>query len=99
MRFPRASSPRSGAPFFGHVEAVPEPAAALARARELAGEDALLVTGSLYLLADLRLRPPVVSTMASVGERLSVFVLAAIVLFAIVAIAFGAGWFVGKILL
>jgi hypothetical protein len=37
--------------------------------------------------------------MASVGERLSVYVLAAIVLIAIVAIAFGAGWFVGKILL
>jgi hypothetical protein len=37
--------------------------------------------------------------MASVGERLSVFVLAAVVLVAIVALAFGAGWFVGKILL
>jgi hypothetical protein len=37
--------------------------------------------------------------MASVGERLSVFVLAAVVLFAIVAISFGAGWLVGKILL
>jgi hypothetical protein len=37
--------------------------------------------------------------MASVGERLSVFVLAAIVLIAIVALAFGAGWFVGKVLL
>jgi hypothetical protein len=37
--------------------------------------------------------------MASVGERLSVFALTAVVLFAIVAIAFGAGWLVGKILL
>jgi len=37
--------------------------------------------------------------MASVGERLSVFVLAAVVLFAIVAISFGAGWLVGKIIL
>jgi len=37
--------------------------------------------------------------MATVGERLSVFVLAAIVLFAIVALSFGAGWLVGKILL
>jgi nitrate reductase NapE component len=37
--------------------------------------------------------------MASVGERLSVFALVAVVLFAIVAIAFGAGWLVGKILL
>ncbi len=39
---------------FATVEAVPEPRAALARARELAGPDgAVLVTGSLYLLADL----------------------------------------------
>jgi hypothetical protein len=37
--------------------------------------------------------------MGRIGERLSVFVLAAFVLFAIVALAFGAGWFVGKILL
>ncbi len=37
--------------------------------------------------------------MASVGERLSYFVLAAVVLCAIVAIAFAAGWFVGKLLL
>jgi hypothetical protein len=37
--------------------------------------------------------------MASVGERLSVILLVAVVLLAIVAISFGAGWFVGKILL
>jgi hypothetical protein len=37
--------------------------------------------------------------MGSIRERLSVFALAAIVLFAIVAISFGAGWLVGKILL
>ncbi len=37
--------------WFGHVEAVAEPVAALARARELG--ERLLVTGSLYLLADL----------------------------------------------
>jgi hypothetical protein len=37
--------------------------------------------------------------MGSVGERLSVFALAAIVLLAIVALAFGAGWLVGKMLL
>jgi dihydrofolate synthase/folylpolyglutamate synthase len=36
---------------FAHVEAVPEPVAALARAHELG--DPVLVTGSLYLLADL----------------------------------------------
>jgi dihydrofolate synthase / folylpolyglutamate synthase len=39
---------------FANVEAVPEPTAALARARDLAGpEGAVLVTGSLYLLAHL----------------------------------------------
>jgi dihydrofolate synthase/folylpolyglutamate synthase len=39
---------------FSSVEAVPEPKAARARARELAGPNgAVLVTGSLYLLADL----------------------------------------------
>jgi hypothetical protein len=37
--------------------------------------------------------------MATVGERLSVFALAAIVLAAIVALSFGAGWLVGKLLL
>jgi hypothetical protein len=37
--------------------------------------------------------------MSGVGERLSVFVLAALVLVAIVALSFGAGWLVGKILL
>jgi hypothetical protein len=37
--------------------------------------------------------------MGIVRERVSVFALAAIVLFAIVAISFGAGWLVGKILL
>jgi dihydrofolate synthase / folylpolyglutamate synthase len=42
------------APHFARVVAVAEPVAALARARELAGpEGAVLVTGSLYLLAAL----------------------------------------------
>jgi len=45
-------------PFFDSVEAAPEPEEALGRARELAGDDgAVLVTGSLYLLADLSVRP------------------------------------------
>jgi dihydrofolate synthase/folylpolyglutamate synthase len=36
------------------AETVPEPRAALARARELAGSDgAVLATGSIYLIADL----------------------------------------------
>ena len=37
--------------------------------------------------------------MGMFRERVSVFVLVAVALFAIVAISFGAGWFVGKILL
>jgi dihydrofolate synthase/folylpolyglutamate synthase len=45
-------------PYFDHVEAVTEPEKALGRARTLAGpEGAVLVTGSLYLLADLSVRP------------------------------------------
>jgi dihydrofolate synthase / folylpolyglutamate synthase len=48
---------RRAAPFFEVVEAVADPGEALARARELAGDDgAVLVTGSLYLLADLIVR-------------------------------------------
>jgi dihydrofolate synthase/folylpolyglutamate synthase len=48
---------RRAAPFFEAVEAVGEPGEALARARDLAGDDgAVLVTGSLYLLADLIVR-------------------------------------------
>jgi dihydrofolate synthase/folylpolyglutamate synthase len=43
--------------YFAHVEEVAEPEEALSRARELAGDEgALLVTGSLYLLADLIVR-------------------------------------------
>jgi dihydrofolate synthase/folylpolyglutamate synthase len=44
-------------PFFERVELVADPLAALERGRELAGEQgAVLVTGSLYLLADLTVR-------------------------------------------
>jgi dihydrofolate synthase / folylpolyglutamate synthase len=43
--------------FFGTVETIVDPGEAVARGRELAGpEGALLVTGSLYLLADLNVR-------------------------------------------
>jgi dihydrofolate synthase / folylpolyglutamate synthase len=71
-----SSSPRSlpagelarlAQPFFPHVEAVPEPVAALERGRTLARENgALLVTGSLYLLADLAaVRPSCLPWQAS----------------------------------
>ena len=51
---PAAELARRAARFFPSTEVVDDPAAARARGRELAGsEGALLVTGSLYLLADL----------------------------------------------
>jgi hypothetical protein len=37
--------------------------------------------------------------MTRIGERVSAVVLAAFVVFAIVALSFGAGWLVGKMLL
>ena len=47
---------RLATPYFAQVEAVADPAAARARARSLAGQEgAVLVTGSLYLLAALSL--------------------------------------------
>jgi dihydrofolate synthase/folylpolyglutamate synthase len=54
-------------PFFTRVEAVAEPLDALERGRELAGRNgALLVTGSLYLLADLAsVRPTCLPWQAS----------------------------------
>ncbi len=54
---PAAELAGLAAPFFASVEGVSEPGEALERARELAGSDrAVLVTGSLYLLADLSVR-------------------------------------------
>lgn len=51
---PAAELARLARPLYASVEAVAYSVEALARGRELAGEDgALLVTGSLYLLADL----------------------------------------------
>jgi dihydrofolate synthase/folylpolyglutamate synthase len=48
---------RHADPFFDRVEIAAGPEQALARARELAGDEgAVLVTGSLYLLADLTVR-------------------------------------------
>ena len=55
---PAADLAQQAAAHFQRVEAVPDPAAARARALELAGPaGAVLVTGSLYLLADLYGRP------------------------------------------
>jgi hypothetical protein len=53
--------------FFAEVEAVSDPLEAVERARRAAGEGgAILVAGSLYLLADLAaVRPPFVPWDAS----------------------------------
>ena len=54
---PAAELATRAEPFFERVESEPDPAAALDRGRELAGPGgAVLVTGSLYLLADLIVR-------------------------------------------
>ncbi len=54
---PAAELARLARPVFEAVEAVDDPGDALTRARELAGDGgAVLVTGSLYLLADLIVR-------------------------------------------
>jgi dihydrofolate synthase/folylpolyglutamate synthase len=54
---PAADLARLAAAYFDSVEPVPEPQRALERARKLAGDGgAVLVTGSLYLLADLSVR-------------------------------------------
>ena len=51
---PAAELAALAAPYFAAVEAVDDPHAALAAAREREGDDgAILVTGSLYLLAEL----------------------------------------------
>ena len=71
-----SSSPRAlpagelaaaGRAYFSQVEVVEEPECALARGRELAGKNgAVLVTGSLYLLADLAsVRPSCLPWQAS----------------------------------
>ncbi|HEY7003103.1 MAG TPA: Mur ligase family protein [Gaiellaceae bacterium] len=50
---------RRARPFFREAQSVPDPVEALGRARSLAGaEGAVLVTGSLYLLADLAVVRP-----------------------------------------
>ena len=46
--------------FFADVKVIPDPLEALAQGRELVGDgEAVLVTGSLYLLADLAVLRPV----------------------------------------
>ena len=78
---------------FDHVEVVDDPVAAVARAHEL-GEP-VLVTGSLYLLGDLR----EVSGVARMTERLAVLAFAALIVGTIIVVAFVVGYGIGKLLL
>ena len=53
-RYRPRRSPRSWQQLGAAAEIVPEPRAALPRAREIAGPDgAVIATGSIYLIADL----------------------------------------------
>jgi dihydrofolate synthase/folylpolyglutamate synthase len=62
---PAAELARLGDRWFKRTEKEPQPARALAAAREIAGpEGAILVTGSLYLLADLAALPEDVRSRA-----------------------------------
>ena len=82
--------------YFDQVEVVDDPVAALARAHEL-GEP-VLVTGSLYLAR--RSRPGgAACVMARVTERLTVLAFAALIVAAIIGIAFAVGYGIGKLLL
>ena len=92
MRSQPTSSPSAPRPYFERVEARDDPLEALALAHEL-GEP-VLVTGSLYLLADLEAR-----AMTGVRERVTVLAFALAVLLAIVGTAFAVGYILGKLLL
>ena len=67
------------------------------RAHEL-GEP-VLVTGSLYLLADLEAASQAMRRRSRMRERLTVLTFALVVLVAIVGLAFAAGYILGKLLL
>ena len=91
---------RLAEPHFACVEAVADPAAAVARARELAGPDgAVLVTGSLYLLAALSPGDVRTRTISCARGRSSVFIFAVVLLALYVGLAFLGGWLIGKFLL
>ena len=82
---------------FAVVEEVEEPTAAVRRAHEL-GEP-VLVTGSLYLLADLEAADAAMKRRSRMRERIAVLTFALVVLVAIVGVAFAAGYILGKLLL
>ena len=74
-----------------------DPTRAVRRAHEL-GEP-VLVTGSLYLLADLEAAASPMRRRSRMRERLTVLTFALLVVASIVGIAFAAGYILGKLLL
>ena len=83
---------------------MPEPRAALARARELAGPDgAVIATGSIYLIADAGLRPGVAEGLRAVNDRgpsvLGMIALVAVVVALTILIFFALGYAFGRMFL
>ena len=86
------------------AEIVPAPRAALARARELAGPDgAVVVTGSIYLIADLVSDPGAQEGLRAVNDRgpsvLGMIALVAVVVALTILIFFALGYAFGRMFL
>ena len=105
---PRALSPATLASLAAQLgagaEIVPEPRAALARARELAGPDgAVVVTGSIYLIADLVSAPGSPEGLGAVNDRgpsvLGMIALVAVVVALTILIFFALGYAFGRMFL
>ena len=105
---PRALSPATLASLVEQLgaaaEIVPEPRAALARARELAGPDgAVIATGSIYLIADAGLGPGVAEGLRAVNDRgpsvLGMIALVAVVVALTILIFFALGYAFGRMFL
>ena len=96
-RCPRRRSPPARGTFFDASSNVDDPAAALARARELGR------AGARHRLAlpacRSRRKTTEMHTMSRSGERISVFLFALVLLALFVGLAFAAGYALGRILL
>ena len=92
----RTSSRRAPSDSFAHVETVADPGAAVRRAHELGGD--VLVTGSLYLLADLAAREAGRPGREPRRRPLVPLLFGVFVLALVVGSAFAVGYIVGKLL-
>ena len=83
---------------------MPDPRAALARARELAGPDgAVVATGSIYLVADLVSAPGSAEGLRAVNDRgpsvLAMIALVAVVVALMILVFFALGYAFGRLFL